>query len=227
MKPVQLEFSLDGGAVRAPQCGDGACSFGIGDDIVDLRITKPAPHPRFVDRVFTERERSRIGGSWKLMWLHWAAKEAAFKAFSRFIPALKFVPRRFVVDLTNRKVFSELGAGYFQAFVSDELVYVRLVTSESNCLMSLSSWIGAHKAELSHSVINQHSVLVRRMAQRRISEILSVAPESIEIGSQDHSRWTRIPVLKLRGERHDSQLSFSHHGRFCSFSFYSPMCLAN
>ena len=63
----------------------------VGNDIVDLRDRRcpgKSRHLRFVNRVFHPAEASRILSSPDadgMLWLHWAAKESAYKVASKVL----------------------------------------------------------------------------------------------------------------------------------------------
>ena len=64
----------------------------LGNDIVDLRLAeneKSAANPKFVERVLSPPERhaySQSGSDDRILWAHWAAKEAAYKALRKIDP---------------------------------------------------------------------------------------------------------------------------------------------
>jgi phosphopantetheine--protein transferase-like protein len=77
----------------------------VGNDIVDLQrpgsIGKAA-HDRFVERVFSPKEQETIHASVdpdRMLWLHWAAKEAAYKVACKFLTHPVFTHSRFEVTL--------------------------------------------------------------------------------------------------------------------------------
>lgn len=75
---------------------------GIGDDVVDLGMTLRSPHVQsaFDQRVYTAIERARIAQAAdqaRERWLHWAAKEAAYKALSKGSEVPAFHPSAFEV----------------------------------------------------------------------------------------------------------------------------------
>ena len=80
----------------------------LGNDVIDLRDPETWPgacHPRFDRRVFTPAECATIAASPRpamTRWVHWAAKESAYKAARRQRPATIFAPRRFGVDARGR-----------------------------------------------------------------------------------------------------------------------------
>jgi phosphopantetheine--protein transferase-like protein len=71
----------------------------VGNDVVDLQ--RSAVHSeRFVERVFSERERALIAAaddSTATLWSLFAAKEAGYKAISKIRPGIAFAHRRFEV----------------------------------------------------------------------------------------------------------------------------------
>lgn len=77
----------------------------IGNDVVDLRDPEARPgaiHPRFPERVCADDELCaiyRAADPMRLLWAHWAAKESAFKAMRQLDPFVRFLPRRFRVEL--------------------------------------------------------------------------------------------------------------------------------
>ena len=77
----------------------------VGNDIVDLRhagCVGKAGHPRFVERVFCAEEQAVIRNSSdpdRVLWLHWAAKEAAYKIACKLLPRPVFAHSRFRVAI--------------------------------------------------------------------------------------------------------------------------------
>jgi phosphopantetheinyl transferase (holo-ACP synthase) len=74
----------------------------LGNDIVDFSdpaLQEKHKDTRFLDRVFTEEEKTAIlkaeNGS-KLLWTLWSAKEAAFKACQKHNPHIIFSPKNFI-----------------------------------------------------------------------------------------------------------------------------------
>lgn len=76
----------------------------LGNDVVDLSTpcaVGRAGDLRFLERVLSPRERDLLSLSVQPdrdLWALWAAKEAAYKAWSRTLPGLVFSPARFEVD---------------------------------------------------------------------------------------------------------------------------------
>ena len=84
----------------------------LGNDIVDLTQADAdlqQIHPRFMRRVCSPCEQTFLtcckhSELTRWLWLHWAAKEAAYKALQRLQPALPFQPAKFIFDPTQKKV---------------------------------------------------------------------------------------------------------------------------
>ncbi|SME95896.1 4'-phosphopantetheinyl transferase family protein [Pseudobacteriovorax antillogorgiicola] len=86
----------------------------IGNDIIDL--TEPPPHPRFFQRITSEREKRYFSDSVLMCHQLWAAKEAAFKAI-RQQRTINFIPAAFQVNSKLNKIRFEdieLGLHYEQ-----------------------------------------------------------------------------------------------------------------
>lgn len=92
----------------------------IGNDIVDLSepgVAGKETDRRFLERVFTARERARILDSRDptlTLWSVWAAKEAAFKIVTKLWPGVVFAHAAFEVDLRNFPDAAARGAITFE-----------------------------------------------------------------------------------------------------------------
>jgi len=77
----------------------------LGNDIVDLRasgVAGKSRHARFVNRVFSDDERSAIHTAQDAdltLWLFWAAKETAFKVISKVSGPPVFAHKKFATTL--------------------------------------------------------------------------------------------------------------------------------
>jgi len=187
----------------------------IGNDIVDLEEQGSVLHTRFIERVCTPYEKRQIAENRSSIWLHWAAKEAAYKAVKRLSPEVVFSPISFEYRSQEAVVFfgkislpcrvvSSVEFTYVICATSREILQeVELATWMGECSMHETSEIGASEA-------------VRVLAVNRIAEFLNIKPQHLEIS---RSRVRSIPALYVHGQKTNDLLSFSHHGRFvlCSF----------
>jgi hypothetical protein len=84
---------------------------GVGNDVVDLQEPGnrgKSRDERFLARVFTTDEReliTRAAAPDTLLWVLWAAKEAAYKAVSGGDPAVCSIPRRYPVHIETSALF--------------------------------------------------------------------------------------------------------------------------
>ena len=206
--------------------------YSIGNDIVDLSERNPPLHPRFAARAFTPAELRQIGNSWQNLWLHWAAKEAAFKAMKRLLPQIAFIPKQFEFDRIKSEVRGHNQLLDCKWIVSRHYVYVSCATkSLSRGVAGLKNWIekvaGIPKPVVSQQMSPQ-SQFVRALARRKIALELSRPVTHVEIGAGVYSSHKRlydepvdlaIPRLYLCGKETDHLLSFTHHGRFAACAF--------
>ncbi len=93
-------------------------TYTLGNDIVDLSYPDnklSRLHPRFCTRVFTDMEREMLNHnptSSKILWLLWAAKEAAFKACQKQYPNILFAYKEFeICSQTLAHVLSAICSG--------------------------------------------------------------------------------------------------------------------
>ncbi|MBN1689053.1 MAG: 4'-phosphopantetheinyl transferase superfamily protein [Candidatus Omnitrophica bacterium] len=76
----------------------------VGNDVVDLKekeTFRKSADERFVQRVFSIEERDRISAAAhpdRVLWIFWAAKEAAYKVFVKKDPSIIFAHKQFHVQ---------------------------------------------------------------------------------------------------------------------------------
>lgn len=220
----------------------------VGVDVVDRTRARTARHlgnDRFINRVFSIRERERIGRApdpEAEIWRLWAAKEAAYKVVSKLEDSPPvFEHARFEVtdppgapvrSLSWREV--ELCIG-----VSDDDHQVLawawlgpatpvLVGHES--VDSLRSrlelaedpdrWIARHfSREEAEAIHGLHSALVRVAARRDAARMLGVSEERLTIVCPPGHTGLRPPYLRDGGTlRADADISLSHDGAFLAWA---------
>jgi phosphopantetheinyl transferase (holo-ACP synthase) len=194
----------------------------VGNDVVDLSDPEAKPetlHPRFDERVFSQSERLALSASadpGRERWRLWAAKEAAFKLARKLDSRTCFSPSRFVAKRESERYAVALSGGArFQ---------VRLV--EEDCgVHAVALPEGVDLARVAHEMTSfaadapdardpeGPSRAVRRLACRRVGELIGVDPADLEVRKEG-----RIPKLFLAGEPLAFDLSLSHHGRLVAFA---------
>lgn len=177
----------------------------LGNDVVDLAEARAPRHARFDVRVFTPAERRRIAAAAEpeaARWMHWAAKESAFKAARRLDATTVFSPRRFVVALDAR------GCGE----VRHPGGTLRVSVARRGDLVHALSWSDAEDAGVLFHAVAERGGRDPGDAARALArdDLRARTGERYEI-----DRRRRLPLL--RGPRR-GVLSLSHHGRFAAYA---------
>lgn len=217
-------------------CSDSEVT--IGNDIVDLSERDPDIHPKFKQRVLTELEQKQVGDSWALLWLHWAAKEAAYKALKRQHRELIFSPKTFQFDISNATIKYGSDLLYSRFSIEPDYVYLSCAAKYEH-LSSVKDWIfllpdrnsKAAKA-LDTSIYPAQRENLRSASLDRISKFLGVERDRLEIRVETRAEDTldnqskryitiaaklsdpNVPYLFLSGQRADQLISLTDHGRF-------------
>lgn len=190
----------------------------LGNDVIDLADPETWPgacHPRFESRVFTSGERAAIAASPRpacTRWVHWAAKESAYKAARRRAATTVFAPRRFVVQLAAAGAGDvRHGSDRFRLRVSLGRDVVHAIAWDEDATGVLVADVarldgGAAPAEL--------SAAARALAVRTIGGALGVPAVRLAV-----VRLAGTPPRLLRdGRPAHATLSLSHHGQLVAFA---------
>ncbi|HXJ32417.1 MAG TPA: 4'-phosphopantetheinyl transferase superfamily protein [Candidatus Eisenbacteria bacterium] len=190
----------------------------IGDDVVDFADEETAVgtrHPRFDARVFDPSERALLGMSRepeRLRWILWAAKESAYKAARKEVPATVFSPSCFVVEPEAGGDVTVHAAGRrFRVELRGDGDHVHAVAHSAGAAGRTCAAVARIDAGASPSAA------ARRLAIARLAPVLGVAPERLAI-----HRHGRVPALWIDGAPAAADLSLAHHGRFVSFACALP-----
>lgn len=189
----------------------------LGNDVIDLADPETWPgacHPRFEQRVFTSAERAAIAASPRpalARWVHWAAKESAYKAARRHAAATVFAPRRFAVELAGGSGAVRHGADRFRLRVrllGDAVHAVAWEPAATGLLVADVARVGAAVTPAALSAA------VRALAVRTIAAALGVADAHLTV-----TRAAGAPPCLLRdGHPERAVLSLSHHGHLVAFA---------
>lgn len=156
----------------------------VGNDVVDLL---EGVHPRFAERVVAPGE---VGDPRVLF----AAKEAAFKALSKRVPGLRFLPRQFVVR------------GAQVAWGSHQLQLQLEITPEYVHAMAFDGPAPHRAVELQRG---DESRDVRRALCDALEPRIGRGPLHVE---------GRPPLLCSGADVLPIDISLSHHGRFVAWA---------
>jgi phosphopantetheinyl transferase (holo-ACP synthase) len=203
----------------------------IGNDIVDLDFCEEPrySHVRYLRRVCTCLEQEAVRRSSdpkKALCVLWAAKEAAYKFFSRQLMACRFVPRRFEVQMEGcdpariDKKLSILYAdmqSYASIFTTDRWVHAIATLGDENV-----RWAVRENQNFSRGWprVLQESEAVRALAKSLVDKI----PMNDVVLTFEG----RIPQLRRRnGDATGMEVSLSHHGAFVAAAIAWPRALSD
>ncbi len=198
----------------------------IGNDVVDLTDAECSLnnlHSRFMDRVFSARERETIFASpdpKRTLWLHWAAKESAYKAAVKGDPELTFSPRRFRVRLQAGydawpRGTVEYGAKemQFRGSLSRYRVHVVAASKSVQGSRALES-----KAVFRIGTGSDASVIVREAARAALAWRLGCSPSRLGIRGSRPPRVIADTAVLEESDFDILDLSLSHHGAWGAYA---------
>jgi phosphopantetheinyl transferase (holo-ACP synthase) len=191
----------------------------VGDDVIDLVDPEAWPgacHPRFESRVFTPAECATIAASPRptcARWVHWAAKESAYKAARQRVGTTVFAPRRFVVRLASA------GSGAVHHGADRFLLRVALDHDAVHAIAWHPPATGLLVADVARlpgttPTPAQLSAAARALAVQALAGALEVAASRLAIVRAAGAP----PRLLLDGRPVRAALSLSHHGALVGFA---------
>jgi phosphopantetheine--protein transferase-like protein len=217
----------------------------IGNDIVDL--TSPdsvgkSLDRRFIARVFTPEEQERIDRSLSpdaTLWMLWAAKEAAFKAVSKFKPGLSFAHRAYahrdepgkaahiVLKQTNGNAVSIQECGVVMTPAGPVDTFFTLSTHRVHCVAAVRNGNGGAPAANPVHVLEERrdgpfdpSAAVRRAAIHHLASVTKASPYYIDIRRDETPHGYGAPRVFIEGNRTDIDISLSHDGKYIAFAVH-------
>lgn len=201
-----------------------------------------ARNARFVRKVLTDAEQARLAAAQdpdRLLWAFWAAKEAAYKAASKMVPAISAAPRRYDValDCNNSRRFCRGQVSTPEAVVCVRIFFFRHYLhciavaggdADPDALLSGQGAVRELTPAVPPAISHEHqSRAVREMAVVRIGSCLGLAPEEIRFIRARTSRGLGPPLAYAKDRLLPVDISFSHHGRFAGYAaFLKPSSAA-
>ncbi len=209
----------------------------VGNDIVDLHDPESRPealHDRFDTRVFTSDEREALtmsASAHALRWTLWAAKESAYKVAKKLDPAVRFLPRDFVVRRLaegRAVVVHETGPFDVRLRRTEEwvsAVATRMAANAASVMAANAASITAGNAPEAHPSVTtgierleahgaDPSQAVRELVCAALALRMNVPSGQVQIATD-----RGIPVARWRNRRLPVDLSLSHHGRFVAWAW--------
>ena len=184
----------------------------IGNDIVDLKQAAKDSNwkrPRFLDKVFTQKEQSIISSSEnknQMVWVLWSMKEAAYKAYVREFKQRFINPKRIQcqLGLNNEGVVK----------INQNIYYVKtLVTSEFVHSIASNNKEKFPKTDLFrfNKIEDVRTRIMHQISNRKEGCLNSIKIKKTTLG---------VPNLFLNDEQIFDALSISHHGEYGAFAIY-------
>ncbi|PKN59834.1 MAG: hypothetical protein CVU53_06220, partial [Deltaproteobacteria bacterium HGW-Deltaproteobacteria-11] len=178
---------------------------------------------RFLQRVFTLPERERIaaaGDPDAVMWALWAAKETAYKVVRKMNPLAASTPRLYPVLLSagdhgsirSGMVCTPHGPVCIRVSVAGE--YLHCIGASPPDILEHVLWDIKRLPPAEEGGDHDPSMAVRRLARRRLAELLHASAADITIRRFQDSHGWGPPRPYFRGKPAPFDLSFSHDGAF-------------
>lgn len=158
------------------------------------------------------------------MWTLWAAKETAYKIARKINPLSVSTPRLYPVVLSpgdhgpirSGMVFTPQGPVVIRVSVAGE--YLHCIGTTTPDILDHVLWDIKRLPPAEEGGDHDPSMAVRRLAGRRLAELLHVSAADIAIRRcQDIHGWGP-PLPYLNGKPAPFDLSFSHDGAFVAYA---------
>ena len=187
----------------------------IGNDIVDLKLSPSNwERPRFLEKVFTEKEHTLISSSknkHQMLWLLWSMKEAAYKCHVQQFGERFFNPKRLVCELISGvegTVRIDNNEYYTDATITEDYIYTIANLRRRSIVISSVSETETQSYNAQSSALKQHFIT-------SVSETRKIPSETLKI------KKTVIGVPQLFNSSKQLAIPFSltHCGRFSGFVY--------
>ena len=209
-------------------------------DLTDPQARGKSRDTRFIDRVFSECERQQILNCSEpdfLLWSLWAGKETGYKAICKANADVTSAPRRYEVRLSTPEKIVKEDRSFMSGVVETphDPVFVRIFTGkdyihcvgiagrseEINSVVCGVQKIRKMQGEEIRYSPDSASLVVRRLAKRRISSHLKQNIEDIDILRLKGPHGLGSPMVSIKGNKALVDISLSHDGKFVSYAFLS------
>ena len=194
----------------------------IGNDIVDLNLAKKESdwkRPRFLDKIFTQKEQQLISTSAKpdqMVWLLWSMKESAYKLYVQHFEKRFFAPKKFECEISKREGNKFQGVVYisgFQCFtcsiVTKCYIYSIANKDKKNVFLSNEFFLKSTTVKAQHSIVNHR-------AKKHFADLSGTPFEEIRILKNEIG----VPFFYAEKQNLKVPVSTTHHGRFGAFAYH-------
>lgn len=184
----------------------------IGNDIVDFDVAKKQSNwrrPRYLDKIFTEKEQYYITNSEnksQTVWRLWSMKEAAYKLYTRLNPSRFYNPKAFECRL-NASAGSVRFLN-FECYVESKITS-DYVLSEARLIQN----------KITSEVLAFQDENLKNQSKHLRKKLLDSVAVDFKISRDDlHFRKDEFGIPTINFNSNKMQISLTHHGRFGAFA---------
>jgi phosphopantetheine--protein transferase-like protein len=188
----------------------------IGNDIVDLKQAAKDSNwrrPRFLDKVFTQKEQEFIRLSedqHQMVWLLWSMKEAAYKIHVQQYRRRFFNPKKLecTIDFDDKgKVKIDKEVYYTNSIFTEDYIYT-IANRDLNQEVNSSVF----KSEI--AIYKVQSDTLKQQVLKSISETQNIELNLLNIKKTDLG----IPEIFHNSKKLPIDFSLTHCGNYCGYS---------
>ncbi len=200
----------------------------MGNDVVDLADPEnvgKSGDDRFCRRVFNAGELALVAGSSQpdmILWALWAAKEAAYKAVSRFDGSVCSIPRKYPVvieESANQGCCMPLRGTV--ATPAGDIPVCIFVEKEALHAIAAGTTAELEKIVFHVEPLHRDAADTGRFARKillvELARRLDCAVGELAVLKEEKRPWA--PWVTRRDVRLPVSISLSHDGRFAAFAF--------
>ena len=222
----------------------------LGNDIVSLKqagIQNKSRHSRFLDRVFTSSEQSAIANSSNpdaILWMMWAAKEAAYKVISKIQPLPIFAHKKFevieftqdiqnfvsiLIKFTNIRFsgFAQIREDYVHVFLGTDTFSQndvsinthRVSAKEKQVWGNREAWSEHFTQKELESIHHWESACIRHLCKTHLAKLINCDSSQLQIIRPAAKGRSLPPFLLIAESPCDIDISLSHHESWLAWVF--------
>jgi phosphopantetheine--protein transferase-like protein len=188
----------------------------IGNDIVDLNQAHKDSNwkrPRFLEKVFTQKEQALIFSSenqHQTIWLLWSMKEAAYKIYVRQFKERFFNPKRLECALESKTK---------GRVVIEGVVYKTTSQYDKNYMHTIAFVLKGKEVKskcfkIENTSNKTQSMLSKEVVLEAYSKNQNAHKNSVTIKKDTLG----IPHFFQNNKKQKESLSISHHGHYCAYA---------
>ena len=212
----------------------------VGNDVVDLRqpdTWQKSRDRRFVQRVFLPEEEARIYNDPDpdgCLWMFWAAKETAYKIFSKENPSISSSPLKYKTELLGEMslpgyshdrhltctVTTLCGSAVVIIYTKRDYLHAFGSFGDGRMLGNMHLRVFRLEEECGKKG-RTDSVVVRNVLRNYLGRYWNISPSCISVRREKNERGLGAPYIYINGKRAPADISLSHHGRYGAFVLFT------